>query len=161
MKKYLIVMLFVVTACSSLKKSTTAETKQVMLPKYQPLEHFKGDTLQFVKNSILDRKQFYEGKELNVLLKDLQMPVKKYVYGSKSDNKNITPYIYIYIYNNTDMKIKKGIDPSVITIVFDTPLPRETTVMLSRNNTGWTSEVSEYYGKQIVGIVGKVIYNFK
>jgi hypothetical protein len=77
MKRYILIImaLFALTACNSLKKTGTTGSKQ---NKYKSLKHFNNDTLLFVKNSIIERKSFYAGKELNVLIKDLQIPVKKY-----------------------------------------------------------------------------------
>ncbi|MDA9555455.1 hypothetical protein N9R54_04400 [Pelobium sp.] len=161
MKRYLIIILLGFTACSSLKNN-----KQLVngsIAKYQPLKKFNGDTLLFVKNSILARKEYYVGKELNVLLKDLRIPVKKYLTGISS-KVSVDPGLYLNIYSNTEQenKVANGIDPIQITILWKTPLSsEETDSLLRRSHLNWTPEVAAYYGNQIVGDVGIVQYNFK
>jgi hypothetical protein len=58
------------------------------LAKYQPLKKFKGDTLSFIKKSILDRTEYYEGKKVSVLIKDLKIQLKDLVKGYVNNSEN-------------------------------------------------------------------------
>ncbi|MBK0383565.1 hypothetical protein I5M32_11410 [Pedobacter sp. SD-b] len=159
MNKLLIILLLSLTACSTLKQQSSNNKQQ----KYIKLEKFKGDTLSFVQNSILNRKEFYKGKELNVLLKDLAIPIVHYTTGVTFRHKDQSPHISLYPYNDTekDKKITKKEDPIIITIVWQTPLRTSYVDSLSiRNKSNWTPEVQEYFGKQIVKDIGKVNFSF-
>ena len=148
---------------SSYNKDTVGYTEVTIKP-YKPLEAFNGDTLHFVRTSILERKGAYIGKELNVLLQDMQIPIVKYFNSVTSGNTNITPGVYINIYSNAVQEIKKKskINPISIYVKFASPLPSvETNKLVVKSQLNWTPEVAEYYGKQIVGDVGMVRYDFK
>ncbi|MBK0383564.1 hypothetical protein I5M32_11405 [Pedobacter sp. SD-b] len=159
MKKYIVIIIsMAICACSTLKQQPS-NTKQ---QKYIKLEKFKGDTLKFIQTSILNRKEFYKGKELNVLLKDLAIPIKRYTTGQSFRPKNQSPDISLYFYNDTekDLKIAKKKDPIIVTVVWQTPLNTSDVISLIRKYPNWTPEIQEYFGKQIVKDVGKVNFGF-
>jgi hypothetical protein len=162
MKIYSIILLALLTSCSALKNNTLNKEK-ISIPKYHSLKHFKSDTLKFIENSILKRKEYYIGKEMNILLKDLDIPIKKYLTGISSKRVE-DPGLYINIFDNHQQvaKIKNKSNPIQISILWKTPLPREeTSKLIKSSQLNWTEEVAKYYGKQIIGDIGIVEYNFK
>ena len=114
--------------CKSVKTTTTNSISKetTTVPKYQKLNTFKGttnDTLAYMRTSIIDRKSKYIGKELKVLLNDLELPINYYLIGS-SNLKGISPSLTLYFYPKNVVNIKRHnkIDPVIFTIVWETPL---------------------------------------
>ena len=156
--------------CKSIT-TTTPTTNNVpgvirTVPKYKKLNTFKGttnDTLAYVRTSIIDRKSEYIGKELNVLLKDLELPIRSYSTGS-SNLRGISPSSTFYFYskNVVDVKTYNRIDPVILTIVWEIPLPLDIVIpMWLKNKNMWTNEEQEYYGKQKVKDIVLTNYGFQ
>jgi hypothetical protein len=161
MRVYLITLLITLTACTSLKKSQhiKAESK----PVYRSLQKLNSDTLLFINQSIISRKEYYKGKELNVLLKDLGIPLKKYALSVNPKNNIEVRGLYLFIYSKMQQTYKMFIkeDPIQITVDFQTPLPIDKSKeLITRSQLDWTPEVLEYYGNQIVKDIGILPYNF-
>ena len=155
--------------CKSVKTIPTdsVSINTTTVPKYQKLSSFKGttnDTLAYMRTSIIDRKSEYIGKELNILLNDLELPINYYLIGS-SNLRGISPSLTLYFYpkNVVDIKRHNRIDPVIFTIVWETPLPNkeELFTMKFKNKNIWTNEEQEYYGKQKVKDIVLTNYNFQ
>ncbi len=154
-------ILTAIFACKSLDKSSLGRSKQT---RYKPLKYFNNDTSLFIKKSIIERKNIYIDKELSHLIKDLQMPIKKYLNTLTPTNRLITPgmYIYFYSFQETERKKDSSINPTILYIEFKKPLLKEeTSKLIKSSQLNWTDEVAKYYGKQIIGDIGIVAYNFK
>ena len=168
MKIYIPLLLMLLLGCKSVTTTTTngisKETNTI--PKYRKLNTFKGttnDTLAYVRTSIIDRKSEYIGKELNILLNDLELPINNYLIGS-SNLRGISPDIGLQFYpkNVVNLKIEKRIDPVILNIVWETPLPKDVVLPILLKSKGvWTNEEQEYYGKQIVKDIVLTNYNFQ
>jgi len=114
---------------------------------YVALKMFNRDTLGYVQHNFIDNKKKYIGKDLNTLLKDLEIPIKSFMPGSSDLNQDISPFIHLqfYSYNKTIHKVD-------IVVVWSQVLPNVTVLRLSfKNNFAWTEEVLNYFGKQIIG----------
>ena len=154
--------------CKSVKTIPTdsVSNNTTTVPKYQKLSTFKGttnDTLAYMRTSIIDRKSKYIGKELKVLLNDLELPINYYLIGS-SNLKGISPSLTLYFYPKNVVNIKRHnkIDPVIFTIVWETPLPKDVVLpMKIKNQNIWTTEEQEYYGKQKVKDIVLTNYNFQ
>ena len=154
--------------CKSVKTTTTNSISKetTTVPKYQKLNTFKGttnDTLAYVRTSIINRKSEYIGKELNILLNDLELPINNYLIGS-SNLRGISPDISFKFYpkNVVELKRQARIDPFILTIVWETPLPKDVVLpMKIKNQNIWTDEEQEYYGKQKVKDIVLTNYNFQ
>ncbi len=155
--------------CKSVQMTPTdsVSNNTSSVPKYQKLSTFKGttnDTLAYVRTSIINRKSEYIGKELNILLNDLELPINYYLIGS-SNLKGISPSLTLYFYPKNVVNIKRHnkIDPVIFTIVWETPLSNkeELFTMKFKNQNIWTTEEQEYYGKQKVKDIVLTNYNFQ
>ena len=154
--------------CKNVKTTSTnsVSNNTTTVPKYQKLNTFKGttnDTLAYVRTSIIDRKSEYIGKELNVLLNDLELPINNYLIGT-SNLRGISPSSTFYFYprNVVDIKRYNRIDPVILTIVWETSLPLDIVLpMKIKNQNIWTDEEQEYYGKQIIKDIVLTDYKFQ
>ena len=148
------------TTTNSISKETTTVTK------YQKLNTFKdttNDTLAYMRTSIIDRKSKYIGKELNVLLNDLELPINNYTIGG-SNLRGISPSLSLKFYpkNVLELKRQAKIDPVILVIIWETPLSKDDILPILLKSKGvWTNEEQEYYGKQIVKDIVLTNYNFQ
>ncbi|MBD0726714.1 hypothetical protein B6A10_16205 [Flavobacterium sp. L1I52] len=166
MKKYIPILLLLLLSCKSITTTKSVSKETTTVPKYQKLNTFKNttnDTLAYVRTSIINRKSEYIGKELNVLLNDLELPIKRYLIGS-SHTRGISPDITFEFYpdNVINLKEKNRIDPVILNIVWKTPLPKDIVLpMKIKNKNLWTNEEQEYYGKQIIKDIVLTNYKFQ
>ncbi|MFH6991795.1 hypothetical protein [Flavobacterium sp. FlaQc-48] len=116
--------------CKSVKTTTTniISKDTPTVSKYQKLRTFKGtinDTLSYVRTSIINRKSEYVGTELKVLLNDLELPINNYLTGS-SNLIGISPTLSLKFYPKNVVELKKQarIDPVILVIIWETPLPK-------------------------------------
>jgi hypothetical protein len=168
MKIYIPILLMLLLGCKSVQMTPTdsVSNNTSSVPKYRKLNTFKGttnDTLAYVRTSIINRKSEYIGKELNILLNDLELPINNYLIGS-SNLRGISPDISFKFYpkNVVELKRQNRIDPVILTIVWETPLPKDVVLpMKIKNQNIWTTEEQEYYGKQKVKDIVLTNYNFQ
>jgi hypothetical protein len=168
MKTYIPLLLLLLIGCKSVPTTPTISISgtTTTVPKYRKLNTFRGttnDTLAYVRTSIIDRKDKYIGKELNILLNDLELPINRYRIGSSSV-RGISPGISFYFYpdNVVELKRQARIDPVIFNIVWEQPLPKDIVLpMKIRNKNIWTSEEKEYYGKQIIKDIVLTDYKFQ
>ena len=154
--------------CKNVKTKGTNSVLDVntTVPKYQKLNTFKGttnDTLAYVRTSIIDRKSEYIGKDLKVLLNDLELPINNYTTAG-SNLRGISPRLSLKFYpkNVEELKRQAKIDPVILVIVWETPLPLDIIdPMMIKNKAIWTNEEQEYYGKQKVKDIVLVDYGFQ
>ena len=167
MKIYIPLLLMLLLGCKSVTTTTNGISKETnTIPKYRKLKTFKGttnDTLAYMRTSIIDRKSEYIGKELKVLLNDLELPINNYTTAG-SNLRGISPRLSLKFYpkNVEELKRQARIDPVILNIVWETPLPLDITdPMMFKNQGIWTNEEQEYYGKQIVKDIVLTNYNFQ
>jgi len=63
---------------------------------YKPLSEFNKDTTAFIIYNFIERADFYEGKTLKDVEKDLQIPIKHIAETSDGNKDYIIGLIYIY-----------------------------------------------------------------
>ena len=166
MKIYIPILLMLLLGCKSVTTSNGISKETTTVSRYQKLNTYKGttnDTLAYVRTSIIDRKSEYIGKELNILLNDLELPINNYLIGS-SNLRGISPDIGLQFYpkNVVNLKIEKRIDPVILNIVWETPLPKDVVLPILLKSKGiWTNEAQEYYGKQIIKDIVLTDYKFQ
>ena len=155
------------TGCASRKDKNNEDKNYVninetdTIKSYKPLKEFKGDTLAFVQQSILARKDYYIGKELNVFLKDLQIPIIYYSFNAAPVNiyKVYDTALDIRNYKEEQEKLRNFNDPISLVIRWTPPLDANALDFVPRNKRGvWSKEVEAYLGKQIVGDIVKTDY---
>lgn len=166
--KKLIVLLFIIifNSCCSKKESFIQEKETYNKRNVQTLKDFKGDTLIYVKTKILDRKEYYIGKKFEVLLNDLNIPVKSVLYISDFNNMKTVSDAIFEIYNEFQIanKLEKGEIPVNIVIVWQTPLNASELDNLSKSRTersNWSPEKEAYFKEQIIGGLTMTNYNLE
>ena len=154
MKNLTLILLLLVVGCASRKERKKEFKSSINIHKsnividssksFKPLQEFKGDTLAFIQESILNRKEHYIGKELNVLLTDLTIPIKLYSFTMSQNNIYVSNYLSLMLNNyfQQDLKIAKGEDPINLVIVWKNPVNFKDFEKISKNNNyKWTNEV--------------------
>ena len=139
-----VILLLLLGGCISKKKQVTLSKSKDSIQKsdsstYRPLKLFKGDTLAFVQESILNRKDYYIGKELRVFLTDLSIPIKVYTYGKNPNNIYVSNYLSLLVNNyfQQNAKLAKGEDPIDLVIVWKNPINYEELEKISKENKGF------------------------
>jgi hypothetical protein len=148
----LVALLFI--ACSYKKHASSVNSLKT--GKYTKLKHFEGDTLQYVTRNFVNRKDKYIGKKLKELLKDVEIPILSFVYGSSIRGLGKIPSLILYFYPDSEISRKRDQyeKPSSIIIKWRVGLPADKVVKLGRKNKGkWDPEAMDYYGEQIIGDV--------
>jgi len=151
MKINLIILLIILSACSELKKSgTSISTNQNN--SYVKLIKFKGDTLGYVQHNFIDNKQKYVGKDLNTLLKDIEIPIKSYMPGVSMLNDFIVTHLVLQFYTVEDSYSRNfsANNPVDIIITWPKPLSKASVDSLSAKTKGvWTNDARKYFGNKI------------
>jgi hypothetical protein len=144
--RYLLIIITALSVCSK----GTAQTKC-----------FQGDTLKYVIKCIEENRAQYIGKPFNVLLNDLELPVKSFFNGGISNREKKGETITIAFYEQTAAAVLADIRGNrrhhdvdslvMLTIIWKTPLPLDSAENLQNSSGGiWTPAVQEYFGKQII-----------
>jgi hypothetical protein len=128
------------------------------------LREMNNDTVKYVKEYILLRKDFYIGKSLDSLLKDLPLPVIEYVNGDVPRNRSICPAtsLLLFSYQERTNKIIQKENPLTVVIKWATPLDNNELPGLGLRIWGgeWTLAAYNYYKNKIIGNVEMGKYNF-
>ncbi|QLC64769.1 hypothetical protein LPB248_00270 [Flavobacterium sp. LPB0248] len=128
-------------------------------PYHKPLAEFKGDTLKYLQTNFLSDKEFYMGKELNVLLEDLELDIKDYSNGLSAKNINLSPDLSLNFYDAKakNKKIKNKENPLILFVEWETPISAsKVTALLKKNQGRWTADEKNYYGQFKIKEIGMV-----
>ena len=154
MKKLLIPVCLLFAACSVNESATQS-------PKYVTLRKFNGDTAGYIRVNFKENKDRYIGKELGILLKDLQVPVKSYLFAPVP-HKDSVHSISLSFYSRNESERRSDGPEEVVNVIpiFQTMLPLKEMLTLARKNkTEWTKEEQRYFEHVIIKDV--VIYHKK
>ncbi|MFD1258331.1 hypothetical protein ACFQ3S_16115 [Mucilaginibacter terrae] len=143
MKKYIgsvAVLLLIFTVISSHGKNS------IQRPSTQ-----SQDTVKYLQETIVDRKERFVNKGLNEVLKNLNFTVKSYTtnYGWKLHSKEPIQ-ISLYFDDHKTVSAKWGNQQTVpfLTITFQETVPKKTAMALFVKSMGsWESPEIEYYVK--------------
>ncbi len=104
--------------------NSVKETLSNIQPIQQNRNAFVGDSLDYLKNKFLDKKEFYINKELNVLLNDLDLKIEDYVIGFSGKNINISPDLGLYFFPKDllNQRIAQKKNLLILNIFWQTPL---------------------------------------
>lgn len=128
------------------------------------LNDFKGDTLAYFETKILNRKSHYIGKKFDILLNDLNIPIKHFLYsGDHNDITAVSGTIFL-IYDGFQIrnKLSKGEIPVNLVVQWTPSLKAEDLDKLNsvRGKRGeWNPRNEAYFRKQIVWNIGRTYYN--
>ena len=125
------------------------------------LKALNNDTLRYIKEEIISRKNFYIGKPLDSLLKDLPMSAKRYI-NPPSSTMSVYPATYIFTFYQRNTRIAQKKDPLDLIITWQTPLQKSelTYVGLQAMGGEWTEAAYRFFKSRIISDIGLVKYNF-
>lgn len=144
-------------------KGNNLEKEIVNNPEYIPLPNFNGDTLKYLTTNFLKQKEFYQGKELNVLLQDLELPVKEFTTGVSAIDINISPSLSLNFYKRDikESKIRDKKNPLVLYVIWQIPLPEKDVTSIIRTTHGyWDYEANNYFRQFKIKEIGMLVPNY-
>ncbi|HWC54611.1 MAG TPA: hypothetical protein VG676_13575 [Chitinophagaceae bacterium] len=125
------------------------------------LKEVNNDTVAYVRNYMIARKNSYIGKPLDSLLKDLPMPAKRYI-NTVSDKPYVYPSTYIFLYTKEGVRIAQKKDPLDIVITWQTPISRNELINAGIQSLSgeWTQAVYNFFKNRIIKNISLVKYDF-
>lgn len=115
------------------------------------------DTLKYLKEEIVDKKEKYIGKEFNKLLSDLNIRPVFYFYnvGGVDENsdrsKSNGVYFHYFAGQETFNRLKNRQIGGVLVIRWQTPVDIDSVVSFAKKNgRHWNEAAADFYGKRIV-----------
>jgi len=136
---------------SIINKRTTLSLNQNK--SYIKFKKFKNDSLRYIQTNFIDNKNIYIGKDLNNLLKDLELSVKSYIPSSSYTQNNASPELILLFYpvNQIPDKMHSRFKPVNIIIDWVTPLPQDSVlILMNKSKNTWREEERKFYGKRII-----------
>jgi len=116
------------------------------------LKTFNYDTVKYLNENLLKNKQSFMGKELSVLINNLEIPVKNYFIGEKFDQPKSVPEITL-IFTEIEklLKDKQREKHKLVTIVWQQPIVKDSTFQLLKATKGvWSKEAYEFYKRRLI-----------
>ncbi|MET0944350.1 MAG: hypothetical protein ABWY22_02975 [Flavobacterium sp.] len=165
MKKTMLILgTVILTACACKKDTIKKEIKIDKNISKLTLNDFNGDTLAYIQTKIIDRKEYYIGKKFDVVMNDLNIPIKSFLYSG--DPKNITTasssaFLIYDSFLQVKNKLSKREIPVILVVRWNPPLQEKDLEKLNSENGGrgkWTSKSEAYFKEQIVGDLSRTNY---
>lgn len=160
MKNHILLSLFILLlSCSNIKKSKN-NSENINFAATQ--ENYKCDTVAYIKENFIQNKEKYIGKNIGILLNDLELPILKYNLGL---DENLKDFYFISFRFFNDITIEnrkeKKKDPLIINIFLDKPVDINFPLSLSRKNKQqWMQDEADFWDKQKIKDIGIVDYGF-
>lgn len=149
-KSYILIVIIFLTACKLSKEPSGTRGRMG----YTSLSKSNSDTLGYIQKNFIDNKQKYTGKDLNTLLRDLEIPVKSYLWDISYETPSLTPSISLHFHSRDQVskKLDRPDKPFNLIIIWKPGLPQDTVLKMVRaNKSTWTKTEADYFGKQIIG----------
>lgn len=128
------------------------------------LKAMNSDTIRYTKEYIITRKDFYTGKPLDSLLKDLPFALKRYINAINPRNRYISESTTLYptSYEEKALEITQKKNPLTIVVTWDTPLNKRELSDSGLPTAGgeWTKAAYDYFKNKIIGNIDLVKYDF-
>jgi hypothetical protein len=118
-----------------------------------PATTIAGDTLRYVETEVINKKQLYTGKPLNVLLDSLKLTVKSFVISPVATNNKIIDGIALKFFPVKEAQKQMVLNqhPVILNVKWETPLSIDTAITVIRKTKGeWTQEAIDHFGKHMV-----------
>lgn len=167
MKKIATLLSVILLYACGVKKENIAIVNKNKIKDIELKNNIKEDTLSYIQTKILDKKEYYIGKKFEVLLKDLDIPFKRFLYVPNANNIEKVNNTVFEIYSNIEKnnKLQKGEIPINIIVTWQTPLNVIDLYNLDNVNMNkrdeWTPEKEAYFKEQIVGDLSRTNYNLE
>lgn len=119
---------------------------------YKKLKTFKGDTLKYLLENFIERKDQYINKPFDFFMKDLEIPIKSYTpittYYYKLLSKG--DYLYFISYKEQEFDWATFKDLPTIIVEWDAIQADSIYTMSKRNNSAWTDNEIIFHRKLII-----------
>lgn len=118
-----------------------------------PRNTLKSDTIKYLHENIVGHKEKFQHKELSVLLKELHLEVKSYIFihGPKPGGPPKCITLFFDDKNNTSSKLRKRINIPFLNIYFENEISRDKLSELQRISHGaWLAGENDYFGNMVV-----------
>ncbi len=128
------------------------------------LKEVNNDTLKYIKESIIDQNQRYNGQPLEVLLNDLPHSINSYGHTPSFRPADVLKGTTLYFYNYSEIqnRIAKKINPLVIVIVWKKPIT-VSELEQSKMPLGlsvWDEKANNYFKNRIIEKIDIVRFDF-
>lgn len=129
------------------------------------LRQLNNDTLEYMKQEIVGKKNSFIGKTLSELLSEFPLPVVRYLNSDVPRDRTICPAttLLFYSYSQEQSKLYQRKNPLTIVITWAVPLKYEemTDLKLGQWGGDWTSSAFDFFKDKIVGNIEMVRYDFR
>ena len=132
---------------------------QNILP-YEKWQDLKGDTLAYLVNDFVNRKDFYINKPLSTLLKDFELPIinhsPNFSYPPKGNNLLAITFKFEKdeVFHHK-FKLKKV--PNILIVYLESSLTNdEVADFYRKTKLPWSKELVAFFGNEIIKDVQKV-----
>jgi hypothetical protein len=153
--------LFLIAVSFLFSKILLAQTEANVSNK---LKELNNDTIRYTKEQIIESKDLFIGKQLDLLLRNLPLPVKEYTNAFSDRQEGVYNYTYIlmYSYKEREEKVSQKKNPLAIVIKWATPLTKRELDFLGLKYLGgeWTNEVYNFFKDRIIKDISIVKYDF-
>lgn len=148
MKNFTILILMLLYSCSGVEKSTNTEKDKSQQTIAAPLIGL--DSLKYLK-SVVEEKNKYVHKDFNVLLNDLKIPPKSFMFGMVANNIKISNDLTLQFmgYQKAANDVRRPFrERPLLFVEWQKPASLDSCTYLFRKGHGeWTPEVNAYFGK--------------
>jgi len=144
-KQFIIILFFISTYCCA-QKDSSKQSNSIFI------HHFKSDTAKYIQY-IIANKERYIGKNLIVLLRELELNILSYTYSGNFSNKNYSNWITLWFYEGKKISYLRNLNqkPTNLIIIWKEPLSSKKDNQILKNSKGnWTQEAKDYYSWPIV-----------
>jgi hypothetical protein len=156
---FLMILLFI--GCTTIKKTNNAMSDTG----YKPFKEYKGDTLNYLKNNFITNKQRYIGQKLEVLFKDLEFPVKSFVYSIIFTNKDYSDGIAVSFYDRITTAMNTGVEDKakfyVLSFDLTQPVLVDSIRMQIKRYGEWSPYHEKFLGEQRVKDIYLLVFPIK
>lgn len=130
---------------------------------YHPVKNFINchasgqDTISYLEDNFIAHKEEFQHKELNVLLKRLDLSVKSYYFIFDSRHTNRIKSITLFFNNPTAKSIQlqnHNIIPFLVIYFEDEISSSKALVLYNKDGGNWLKDESSFYGNKIIRDIG-------
>lgn len=167
---FVVLMLLGLIACNCSNKTNKSTSKvSIQNPldtikyKYRKLALFKGDTLLYLKTNFINNKQYFIGKNISYLLKNLELPVNKYLYSPTFPPNSVYNHISLQFTNDVTVQnhINKKQSPLILILDFEQPISILRMREIQAITKGkWGSDAIELFGNEKIKDIEMVTKGF-
>ncbi|MDB5086836.1 MAG: hypothetical protein JWR09_830 [Mucilaginibacter sp.] len=153
MKKYLFLSIAITILICRANGAISKEHINHTINNVTCISVIKQDTIKYLQDKIIIHKEKFQHKELNILLKEMNLTVKSYIFihGSKPGGPPKCITLFFDDPNNTSKKLRNRIDVPFLNIYFEDEISRDKlSELLSKSHGSWLEGENNFFGKMLV-----------